>query len=187
MSKRFYLGALLSFIICSGEPVIAANSGGNVTTKLDTAMFGMGCFWKSQYVFSKVPGVIKTRVGYSGGTIQNPTYEQVCSHKSGHVEVVQVQYDPAKVTYKQLLQVFFSKHDPTTLNRQGPDVGSNYRSVIFYTKPGDKAEAAEVVKELNASHKFSRPVVTSIEPAGPFYSAEDYHQDYFVKHGQVCE
>jgi peptide-methionine (S)-S-oxide reductase len=154
--------------------------------KLERALFAMGCFWKSQYVFSKVPGVVDTRVGYSGGTIKNPTYEQVCSHATGHAETVLVDFDPTKVTYRHLLEVLFKSHNPTTKDRQGPDVGSNYRSVIFYTTAKQKEEATEYKHELESKHMFKAPIVTSIEPAGPFYPAESYHQNYYVKHGAVC-
>lgn len=156
-------------------------------SELKKAYFGAGCFWKVQYIFSKAPGVVKTTVGYSGGTIANPTYEQVCDHTTKHVETVQVEYDPAKITYKKLLEVFWALHDPTTLNRQGPDVGDQYRSVIFYTDEKQREEALQYRKELESSHRFKRPIVTAIEPAGKFYDAEDYHQDYFKKHGQSCQ
>lgn len=164
----------------------ASDASSNSQNTLKQAYFGAGCFWKVQYIFSNVPGVVKTKVGYSGGNTANPTYEQVCGHGTKHVETVQVDYDPKKVSFKQLLEVFWSKHDPTTLNRQGPDVGDQYRSVIFYTDEKQKAEALQYKEELNRAHKFSRPIVTAIEPAAKFYDAEDYHQDYFKKHGQVC-
>lgn len=157
------------------------------TADLKAAYFGAGCFWKVQYIFSNTPGVVKTTVGYTGGTIANPSYEQVCSHSTKHVETVQVEYDPKKTTYKNLLEVFWSHHDPTTPNRQGPDVGDQYRSVIFYTDNKQKEEALQYKKELNAAHRFPRPIVTAIEPAGKFYDAEEYHQNYFKRHGQVCE
>ncbi|MCC7528656.1 MAG: peptide-methionine (S)-S-oxide reductase MsrA [Candidatus Melainabacteria bacterium] len=156
-------------------------------TNLKSAYFGAGCFWKVQYIFSNAPGVVKTTVGYTGGTIANPTYQQVCSHSTKHVETVQVEYDPKKTTFKKLLEVFWSHHDPTTLNRQGPDVGDQYRSVIFYTDNKQKDEALRYMKELNTARRFPRPIVTAIEPAGKFYDAEEYHQDYFKKHGQVCQ
>ena len=135
---------------------------------LSKAMFAMGCFWKTQYVFSKVPGVVRTRVGYSGGTVKGPTYEQVCTHTTGHAETALVEYDPKRVSYHRLLEVFFSKHDPTTMNRQGPDEGTQYRSVIFYTTPEQKREALEFKKQLEESHKFKQPIVTIIEPPARF-------------------
>lgn len=156
------------------------------TQKLDKAMFGAGCFWKVQHVFSKVPGVIKTTVGYAGGTTKNPTYEQVCRHDTGHAEVVLVEYDPTKVTYEQLLDVFWKNHDPTTLNRQGWDMGTNYRSAVFYLNDAQRKEALEVKTRLDNAHVFKKPIVTEITPAGTFYKAEDYHQNYYEKNGKVC-
>lgn len=194
----FFLAAFLSVSLAQASNAKdaapeknAANKQNNAPTQAQNiavkqAYFGAGCFWKVQYVFSNVPGVVKTKVGYSGGNIVNPTYEQVCGHGTKHVETVQVDYDPKKVTFKKLLEVFWSKHDPTTLNRQGPDVGDQYRSVIFYTDENQKEEALQYKEELNKAHKFARPIVTAIEPASKFYDAEDYHQDYFKKHGQVC-
>lgn len=161
-------------------------AGTSNAQKVERAIFGMGCFWKSQHVFSKVPGVLKTRVGYTGGKPANPSYEQVCSHSTGHAEVVEVEFDPKKVTYEKLLEIFFANHDPTTLNRQGPDFGDQYRSAIFYTSPQQLDEAIKYRKQLSDAHKFRSPIVTDIKPAAPFYSAEDYHQDYFKKHGAAC-
>jgi peptide-methionine (S)-S-oxide reductase len=174
----------LTIILPLLSPIALAEDGD--ATKTERAMFGMGCFWKSQYVFSKVPGVIKTTVGYSGGDTVNPSYQDVCTHTTGHAETVLVEFDPKKVTYKKLLQVFWNSHDPTTLNRQGPDVGDNYRSVIFYTSPEQEKEALAYKSELEKSHRFPAPIVTLIDPAKPFYPAESYHQDYYAKHGNVC-
>lgn len=166
------------------KPAVSASDAR--TRKLDRALFAAGCFWKVQYIFSKVPGVVKTTVGYSGGTTKKPTYEQVCSHSTGHAETVLVEYDPSKTTYKKLLEVFWSNHDPTTLNRQGPDVGTQYRSVVFYTDADQKRQALELKADLEKSRRFVRPMVTAIEPAGTFYPAEEYHQDYYIKHGAAC-
>ncbi len=154
--------------------------------KLERAMFAAGCFWKVQYVFSKARGVSRTRVGYSGGGPANPTYEQVCTDKTGHAEVVLVEYDPAKTSYQKLLEVFFANHDPTTLNRQGPDFGEQYRSAIFYMTPQQRELALAYKQQLQQSHRFRAPIVTVIEAASPFYDAEEYHQDYYAKHGAVC-
>jgi peptide-methionine (S)-S-oxide reductase len=154
--------------------------------KLERAMFAAGCFWKTQYIFSKVPGVVRTRVGYSGGSLAQPSYEQVCTDKTGHAETALVEYDPTKTTYRKLLQVFFANHDPTTRNRQGPDFGTQYRSAIFYTTPEQQQEAIQYKQELEQSHHFRAPIVTEIKPAGDFYPAEEYHQDYYSKHGAVC-
>ncbi len=153
---------------------------------LQKALFAMGCFWKSQYVFDKVPGVVKTTVGYAGGNVANPSYQQVCTHSTGHAETVLVEYNPTQVSYRKLLEVFFSHHDPTTVDRQGPDVGDNYRSAIFYTSAEQRNEAIEYIHELEKNHKFQNPIVTAIEPAGKFYNAEDYHQEYYKKNGKVC-
>jgi peptide-methionine (S)-S-oxide reductase len=148
-----------------------------------TAMFGAGCFWQTEEIFREMNGVVSTAVGYSGGTTVNPTYEQVCSGKTGHTEVVQITYDPVKVSYDKLLDVFWDNHNPTTMNRQGPDVGYQYRSVIFYSTPEQKAAAEASKERLAKSGRFGSPIVTTIEPAGAFYKAEDYHQKYLQKRG----
>jgi peptide-methionine (S)-S-oxide reductase len=148
-----------------------------------TATFGAGCFWGVEEVFRQVPGVTATAVGYLGGTLDNPTYEQVCSDRTGHAEVVQVEYDPALLSYEQLVEVFWRIHDPTQLNRQGPDHGSQYRSAIFFHTPEQQAAAEESKRAADASGRFRRPLVTEITPASKFYPAEDYHQRYFQKRG----
>ena len=155
----------------------------NKMTTQDTAVFGAGCFWCVEAVYQSIEGVIKVTSGYSGGTTVNPTYKEVCSGTTGHAEVCQVIYDPQKISYKDLLEAFWSAHDPTTLNRQGADVGTQYRSVIFYRSDEQKQIAEEYKKKLNDSMAFSKPVVTSIEPFTVFYAAEDYHQDYFELNG----
>lgn len=149
--------------------------------KTEKAMFGAGCFWGVQYYFDQVPGVISSSVGYSGGHTENPSYEDVCTRTTGHAEVVELEFDPAKVSYKTLLQHFFRLHDPTQLNRQGPDVGDNYRSVIFYYDDNQKAQA-ETEKE-KAQKKFDKRVVTEISPSKEFYPAEDYHQKFTERTG----
>ncbi len=147
------------------------------------ATFGAGCFWGVEEEFRKVPGVLQTAVGYAGGKKDNPTYEDVCSDETGHAEVVEVEYDPARVSYDQLLEIFWNNHNPTTLNRQGPDVGSQYRSAIFFHTP-EQQEAAKASKErLEKSGRFGRPIVTEITPADRFWRAEEYHQRYFEKRG----
>jgi peptide-methionine (S)-S-oxide reductase len=147
------------------------------------ATFGAGCFWGVEEEFRKVPGVLETAVGYAGGKKDNPTYEDVCSDETGHAEVVEVEYDPARVSYDQLLDIFWNNHNPTTLNRQGPDVGSQYRSAIFFHAP-EQQEAAKASKErLEKSGRFGRPIVTEITPASRFWRAEEYHQRYFEKRG----
>ncbi len=149
----------------------------------EKATFGAGCFWGVEATFRAIPGVIDAAVGYAGGKTENPTYEDVCSHGTGHAEVVQVDFDPAIVSYQQLLDVFWSNHNPTTLNRQGPDVGDQYRSVIFYHSPEQKGAAEESKSSLDQSGRFPRPIVTFIQPAPTFYPAEDYHQRYLEKRG----
>ena len=147
------------------------------------ATFGAGCFWGVEEDFRKVPGVTATAVGYSGGKLANPTYEDVCSDRTGHAEVVEVEYDPAKASYDSLLDVFWNGHNPTQLNRQGPDVGTQYRSVIFFHSPEQEAAARASKERLGKSGKFGRPIVTEISPAQPFWRAEEYHQRYFEKRG----
>ncbi len=152
-------------------------------THMAIATFAAGCFWHVQEMFDSVPGVTRTTVGYTGGHTVNPTYEQVCSHTTGHAEAVRVEYDPSKVTYEDLLKVFWENHDPTTPDRQGPDVGSNYRSAIFYHTPEQRDAALKMKAELDESGKYSAPITTEITQAGPFYAAEDYHQHYLAKQG----
>src|SRR5205085_3769782 len=147
--------------------------GGRVTKK---ATFGAGCFWGVEAAFRQLDGVTATRVGYTGGTLDNPTYEDVCSHTTGHAEVVEVTYDPERISYEQLLDTFWAKHDPTQMNRQGWDVGDQYRSVVFYEDDEQRAAAERSKAELEASGRYRKPVVTVIEPAQTFYVAEDYHQ-----------
>ena len=147
------------------------------------ALFGAGCFWGVEAAFRQVEGVLATAVGYSGGRKENPTYEDVCSGRTGHAEVVEVEYDPSKVTYEQLLDVLWENHDPTTLNRQGPDVGEQYRSAIFFFDTAQEAAARASKERLEKSGRYKRPVVTEITPASTFYRAEEYHQRYLEKHG----
>lgn len=149
----------------------------------EKATFGAGCFWGVEATFRATPGVTDATVGYAGGTTLNPTYEDVCSKQTGHAEVVQVEFDPAVVGYGQLLEVFWANHNPTTLNRQGPDVGTQYRSVIFYHSPEQRVAAEGAKAALDQSGRFSRPIMTQIEPAPQFYAAEDYHQRYLEKRG----
>jgi peptide-methionine (S)-S-oxide reductase len=150
---------------------------------IEKATFGAGCFWGVETTFRNVKGVTDAAVGYAGGTTENPTYEDVCSDQTGHAEVVQVEFDPAIVSYRELLEVFWANHNPTTLNRQGPDVGTQYRSVIFYHTPEQRATAEESKAALEQSGRFRRPIVTKIEPAPTFYRAEEYHQRYLEKRG----
>lgn len=147
------------------------------------ATFGAGCFWHVEALFRQVKGVTDTCVGYTGGTTKNPTYDDVCSDKTGHAEAVQVEYDPTQVSYDELLKVFWHNHDPTTPNRQGPDIGTQYRSVIFYHNEEQKKEAQESKEQLEKSGQFSKRLVTQVVPASTFYDAEEYHQQYFDKRG----
>jgi methionine-S-sulfoxide reductase len=150
--------------------------------KKEIAIFAAGCFWGVQYYFDQVPGVLETEAGYTGGHIDKPTYDQVCMHKTGHAEAVKITFDPQKVSYKTLLIQFFRMHDPTQMNRQGPDIGDNYRSAIFYQNEEQKQQAQKIINELNKS-KFEGKIVTSIEPNSTFWPAEDYHQKYTEKTG----
>jgi peptide-methionine (S)-S-oxide reductase len=151
-------------------------------SELQTAVFGGGCFWCLEAVFGRVAGVKSVESGYMGGRRPHPTYEQVCSGATGHVEVVRVSFDPAQVSYRDLLDIFFTIHDPTTLNRQGNDVGTQYRSVIFYASGEQRRQAEQAIADLDAARAFPDPVVTALEPASEFYTAEDYHQDYYAQH-----
>ncbi len=150
---------------------------------MQTATFGAGCFWGVEAAFRQISGVKETAVGYMGGVMKNPTYRDVCTDRTGHAEVVQVRFDPQQVSYDALLKVFWENHDPTTPNRQGPDVGTQYRSVIFVHSPEQQAQAEASKAQQEQSGKFKRPIVTAIVPAPEFYRAEDYHQQYLEKRG----
>lgn len=147
------------------------------------ATFASGCFWHVEDLFRKTKGVKSTKVGYTGGNLANPTYEEVCADKTGHAEAVEVEYDPNEISYEELLNLFWNNHDPTSLNRQGPDIGVQYRSSIFFHDESQKQTAQKSKEILDSSRKFSKKIVTEIIPAPEFYKAEDYHQKYFQKHG----
>jgi peptide-methionine (S)-S-oxide reductase len=151
--------------------------------KAEVATFAGGGFWGVEAAFRQVPGVLKSTAGYAGGSVENPSYEQVCTGTTGHAESVQVEFDPSQVSYEELLGHFWQLHDPTQLNRQGPDVGSQYRSVIFYHNPAQRTAAEASKKQQNASGRLHQPIVTEIVAAGTFYPAEDYHQQYLEKRG----
>ena len=152
---------------------------------MEKATFGAGCFWGVEAEFAQIPGVHATAVGYEGGTVPNPTYKDVCSDRTGHAEVVEIEFDPNLVSYETLLGRFFAVHDPTQLNRQGPDWGRQYRSAIFFHSPQQQAAASRAIEQLNASGRFPRPIVTEIVPAANFWRAEEYHQKYLEKRGAV--
>lgn len=152
-----------------------------MSQNLETATLGGGCFWCLEAVYDELRGVTDVVSGYSGGHVENPTYEEVCGKKTGHAEVVQITFDPSVVSYRELLEVFFTIHDPTTPNRQGNDVGPQYRSVIFYHSPEQKATALQVIREFEQAKVWDNPIVTEVTPLEEFYPAEDYHQEYFKK------
>lgn len=154
---------------------------GQERIKTQEAMFGAGCFWGVEKILEKIPGVVETRVGYAGGQVPNPDYEAVCTGRTGHAEVVHLRFDPAQVSYAQLLETFWKYHDPTTANRQGPDVGSQYRSIIFTYSPEQERLARASVRILDRSGIYGAPIVTEIVPSAPFYEAEGYHQKYLQK------
>jgi peptide-methionine (S)-S-oxide reductase len=152
---------------------------------METATFGAGCFWGVEVRFQQEPGVTETAVGYEGGKLDNPTYKDVCTDRTGHAEVVEVKFDPAKVSYQRLLDLFFELHDPTQLNRQGPDWGAQYRSAVFFHSPEQEAAAKATIARLNEQKAFKKPIVTQVVPAETFWRAEEYHQKYLEKRGAV--
>ena len=174
------MNRLVPFLALATLSLMAPTVSPAQTTKHEFATLGGGCFWCLEAVFTRVPGVIRSVSGYSGGTTQNPTYEDVCAHGTGHAEVVQLEFDPAVVSYDRLLEIFFEAHDPTTLNRQGADEGDQYRSVIFTHNDTQQRAAARAKIAAQAHH--DDPIVTVVEPLQKFWPGEDYHQDYFNKH-----
>ena len=166
------------------SPAAFAQKQAALPAGTQTATFGMGCFWCSEAIFTRLEGVVKVESGFSGGTVKNPTYEQVCTGETGHAEVVQVYFDPKQISYADLLEVFWKMHDPTTLNRQGEDEGTQYRSVIFYRDDAQKAEAEKYKAALNSAKAYPNPIVTQIVPFKAFYKAEDYHQNYYALNGR---
>lgn len=152
--------------------------------KLQKATFGMGCFWCTEAVFQRIKGVVSVKSGYEGGNTPNPTYEDVSTGETNHAEVLEINFDPTKISFEELLEIFWKSHDPTTLNRQGADVGTQYRSVIFYHSDEQKQIATKYKEELNKTKAFDNPIVTAIDKASTFYVAENYHQDYYIKNGE---
>ena len=183
-SHCWLIGLLLAAFTSHAQHNRHANSTQSLpTTTMETATFGNGCFWCTEAIFQDLAGVAKVVSGYSGGHVENPTYRQVCNGTTGHAEVLQITYDPSKITFDELLKVFWQTHDPTTLNRQGNDVGTQYRSVIFYHNEAQKTLAEQYKRELDASGAWDAPIVTVIEPFTKFYPAEDYHQNDFKLNG----
>ncbi len=177
-------------IVCALSVLVAGMqaNGQNMTTTSSgpqLATFGGGCFWCTEAIFLGLKGVSKVQSGYAGGTVKNPTYRQVCTGTTGHAEVIQITYDPAQVSYEELLEVFWNTHDPTTLNKQGADEGTQYRSVVFYHNDEQKRIAEQYKKQLSAAHIYKDPIVTEITPINNFYIAEDYHQNYFALNQQA--
>lgn len=183
--KCFFLVSLMFyiFIFCGRVFAVSDARGNGEAGMREKATFAAGCFWHVEEAFCRVKGVVSTRTGYTGGYVENPSYEDVCSDETGHVEAIEVEYDPAVVSYQKLLDIFWSIHDPTTLNRQGLDVGTQYRSVIFFHNKEQEALARSSLQGLEKSGRYKRPVVTQIKPAVRFYQAEDYHQKYLEKKG----
>lgn len=186
MDRHIVIGAILlacSLAGCAQEKsrksVDNKRKTSNINSNMDTITFGSGCFWCTEAIFQQVKGVEQVTSGYSGGHVVNPTYEQICEKNTGHAEVCQLVYDPAVVTFESLLEIFWQTHDPTTLNRQGNDVGPQYRSVIFYHNDQQRQKSEEYKQALDASGAFPRPIVTTVEPFKNFYKAEEYHQNYY--------
>ena len=186
-SARLFLvfTSIFSFASCAEHTTQITNMNEelNSSARTDTATFGTGCFWCTEAIFERLNGVIKVISGYGGGNVPNPTYEEVSTGTTGHAECCQIIFDPSKISYDELLEVFWKTHDPTTLNRQGNDVGTQYRSVIFYHSPEQKEKAEHYKTELDTSGAFNKPIVTAIEPYKNFYSAEDYHRKYYEYNG----
>lgn len=189
--SKFVVAAITGYFISYGNGATAQTNKLNQQTKMnmtmqtDTATFGTGCFWCTEAIFQSLNGVISATSGYSGGERKNPTYEQVCSGATGHAECISIVYDPQKISFVELLEAFWKSHDPTTLNRQGNDVGTQYRSVIFYHNSMQQKAAEEFKQKLNDLKAFDNPVVTEISPATVFYPAENYHQEYFKLNGEA--
>lgn len=177
--KIFLIILLINILNIDNELTKKSKENLMNSDKYEIVTFGEGCFWCSEAIFQRVRGVLKVESGYSGGSVPNPTYEAVCTGKTGHAEVVQITFDPKIISFQELLEIFFSTHDPTTLNRQGADVGTQYRSVIFYHNEEQKKIAEEMIKKLNESKIWDSPIVTEVSKFKNFYKAEDYHQNYY--------
>ena len=169
--KFYFVGIILSFIMAETES--------NIKYKVEQATFGAGCFWCVEAVFERLEGVVEVRAGYAGGNTENPTYEDICTGTTGHVEVIQIDYNPSAISYEKLLEVFWKSHDPTTLNQQGADIGTQYRSIIFHHNEKQQKISQKSMNAADSSGIYENPIVTEIMPLGIFYLAEDYHQDYY--------
>jgi len=194
MRSTFFTAALAMIVLFIGSACAqkTKESKKNMTTETTTvkpgmaiATLGSGCFWCTEAIFQKVEGIEKVESGYTGGAVKNPTYKEVCSGQTGHAEVIQLTYDPKKISFDEILEIFWKTHDPTTLNRQGADAGTQYRSVVFYHSDEQKQLAEAYKKKLDASGAFDKPIVTEISPAATFYKAEDYHQNYYNLNGNA--
>ena len=180
MQKIKTLSLIVGLLVCLSQFGLAFKNMDQSQTNYKQVTFGAGCFWCVEAVFQELKGVISVESGYSGGQIMNPTYKQICTGTTGHAEVARIIYDPSEISFKELLEVFWQTHDPTTLNRQGNDVGTQYRSVIFYHDDDQKQQAEHYLKELDKSGAFNAPIVTEIAPLINYYKAENYHQDYYT-------
>lgn len=180
--KTFIIALLLCGLTAGAAQNSTEKKGRPMEPRHETVTLGAGCFWCVEAVYQQLEGVEKVESGYSGGTVKDPSYEQVCTGRTGHAEVIQVTFDPAKISFAEILNVFFKTHDPTTLNKQGADVGTQYRSAIFYHSPEQKATAERVMKETAAAKVWDDPIVTEISPFTAFYKAEQYHQNYYNEH-----
>jgi peptide-methionine (S)-S-oxide reductase len=175
-SIRVFLGlAILTLVL-----QVNAQKGKNMNNDLAVATFGNGCFWCTEAIFQQLKGVESVYPGYTGGSVKNPSYREVCTGTTGHAEAIQIKYDPSVINYRELLDIFFYTHDPTTLNRQGADVGTQYRSAIFYHNEEQKAAAEEIISQLTAEKVYDDPIVTEVTPMDVFYMAEDYHKNYYL-------
>ena len=182
--KSGLVACAASVLLLAADPKPSTDKTMTTPPKLEIATFGAGCFWGVEYQYAKIPGVHSAESGYAGGKTLNPTYEDICNKGTGHAEVIEVTFDPAKVSYRTLVEYFFKMHDPTQINRQGPDIGDQYRSVIFTHSPEQKKVADDVKIGLTLAKTFSRPIATQIEPAPKFWRAEEYHQKYYQLRGK---
>ena len=177
--KRIFLWFVsITALFCLAHPSYAQND-----KKTEKALFGEGCFWHTEAIYSHMPGVVSTMVGYTGGHVENPTYPQVCSHKTGHIETVLIEFDPKVISYEKLLDTFFGSHDPTSIDRQGFDFGEQYKSIVFYLSPEQKTAVEKSIEKWQKSGKVRGKIVTEVRPATTFYKAEEYHQKYYEKNG----